>query len=245
MRILEYLQKTKWVSRRDMLEMINEKALLVNWNYVENINFELKKNDIIEVNLPSWEVYEEEVTSFPSFKPIIVAFNKPKGCVVSKADKHNKTIYTYLPKSWKKDFYYIWRLDKYSRWLLLLTNEPSLVDYYESPKSKILKIYEVKINKPFKTNHLLKCKKWFDVQDSQDSSKKDFLSFYDVKPFKDKFWKHYLRVLLTEWKNRHIRRMLEALDYKVFDLKRVKFWKYELWDIKPWKYQIHKIKNRK
>jgi 16S rRNA U516 pseudouridylate synthase RsuA-like enzyme len=32
--------------------------------------------------------------------------------VVSKEDKHNKTIFELLPNSWKKDFYYIGRLDK-------------------------------------------------------------------------------------------------------------------------------------
>jgi 16S rRNA U516 pseudouridylate synthase RsuA-like enzyme len=51
----------------------------------------------------------------PQYKPIIVIFNKPKGYVVSKEDKHNKTIFELLPESWRKDFYYIGRLDKNSR----------------------------------------------------------------------------------------------------------------------------------
>jgi len=90
---------------------------------------------------------------------MIVLFNKPKGFTVSKEDKHNKTIYELLPKSWQKDFYYIGRLDKDSHGLLLLTNDPALVDYYEKPENKIYKVYEVQIDKPLKTNHIQKMKK--------------------------------------------------------------------------------------
>lgn len=90
---------------------------------------------------------------------MIVLFNKPKGYTVAKEDKHNKTIYELLPASWQKDFYYIGRLDKDSHGLLLLTNDPTLVDYYEKPENNIHKIYEVQIDKPIKTQHVQKAKK--------------------------------------------------------------------------------------
>ena len=66
-------------------------------------------------------------------------FYKPKGFVVSNSDQHNKTIYEMLPDRYQKGYYYIGRLDKDSHGLLLLTNEPVLVNYYENPKSKIEK----------------------------------------------------------------------------------------------------------
>ena len=94
------------------------------------------------------------------FKPVIVAFRKPVWYVVSKSDKHNKTIFDILPPSWRKDFYYIWRLDKNSDGLLLLTNVPELVNEIEHPSKWILKIYEVEIDKPFKTSLREKFKKW-------------------------------------------------------------------------------------
>ncbi len=90
---------------------------------------------------------------------MIVLFNKPKGYAVSKEDKHNKTIYELLPASRKKDFYYIGRLDKDSHGLLLLTNDPALVDYYEKPENDIHKIYEVQIDKPIKSNHIQQAKR--------------------------------------------------------------------------------------
>jgi 23S rRNA pseudouridine2605 synthase len=182
---------------------------------------------------------------------VIVSFNKPKWFVVSKEDKHNKTIFELLPSSWKKDFYYIGRLDKDSHWLLLLTNSPELVNYFENPKSRIIKIYEVKINKLLKDRHISIMKKWIPVNEEWESikdvaenknskSKIELLKFYDVTKTRTRKNWEILRILLKEWKKRHIRRLLNAFDYKVLDLKRIKVWKYEIGNIKIWKYMINK-----
>lgn len=190
------------------------------------------------------------------FKPVIVAFNKPKGFVVSKDDKFNKTIYEFLPDSWKRDFFYVGRLDKDSNWLLLLTNVPELVNEIEHPSKNIFKIYEVFINKNLKTNLIKKFKKGFFVSEewrlaNHEDDKKfkdeniEFLQMYDVSVQKDNKWRPFLRVLLTYWKKRHIRRMLKAVWYDVKSLTRIKFWKYELWNLKSWQYNIHPLKIRK
>ncbi len=245
--LLRYLQKTKWISRRDFLEMINEKAVSVDDNLVESINQKIMIWNKIKISLPNNKTYEETVKKIPTFQPIIVAFNKPKWYVVSKSDKFNKTIYELLPASWHKDFYYIGRLDKDSHWLLLLTNEPSVVEKYEKPKNKVIKIYETKIDKPMKTNHILKLKKWININEKWkiDEINWTMLSFYDVKYNKDKKWNHIVKILLTEGKNQQIRKALKALSYKILDLKRIKVWKYELGSIKPGKYMIHKIQINK
>ena len=189
------------------------------------------------------------------FKPVIVAFHKPRGYVVSKSDKFNKTIFEILPKSWKDDFYYIWRLDKDSDGLLLLTNVPSLVNEIEHPSKGILKIYEVEIDKPFKTYLREKFKKgvwvtedWQLVKDLKSEKwkniPKDLLKVYDIHYQHDKKWKHILRIVLEYWKKRHIRRLLKAFGYKVKRLTRIKHWKYELGRLKPGQYRIYPLKRR-
>jgi len=265
MRLLKYLQKTKGISRKDFEDMLREKVIFLNDKLVESFNEEIKKWDTLKIKLPDGNIYEEKIEKLPVYKPVLILFNKPRWYVVSKEDKFNKTIFDILPKSWRKDFYYIWRLDKNSRWLLLLTNDPELVDYFSNPKNKFVKVYEVAIDKPFKTSHIKKVKQWIFVDEkwtmisARDfekmkwmsiDQKKQFLSkfswnidkltFKDVKYIKDKNEKHLLRVVLTEWKKRHIRRVLKALWYKILDLKRVKFWKYQLWNIKEWKRKIIK-----
>jgi len=190
-----------------------------------------------------------------AFKPVIVTFNKPVGYVVSKDDKFNKTIYDILPSSWRKDFYYIGRLDKDSNGLLLLTNVPELVNEIEHPSRNIFKIYEVEIDKPLKTQHREKFKKGCiiteDGQYVQNPNEekwkgipKDFLQVYDISYHKDSRWRYFARILLTYWKKRHIRRLLKAFGYKIKKLTRVKFGKYELGTLKPGQYRIHAIKWR-
>ena len=239
--------------------MLKEWVIFVNDKKVEDINYVLNLGDILKIKLPNGQDYVEEITKFPKYQPVIVVFNKPKWYVVSKEDKFNKTIFDILPKSWRKDFYYIWRLDKNSHGLLLLTNEPEIVDYYTNPKNKIPKIYIVKIDKPLKTNDKAKLLKWIFVDEQgnyfdENKLKKinqwanieikgrlDKLKFDSLSYFKDKNW-HFLKIVLKEWKKRHIRRSLKALGYKVFDLKRIKFWKYQLDNIKPGKWRVYKIK---
>ncbi len=250
MNLLKYLQKTKWISRRDYEKMVKESAIFLNWRQIEDFKTQVRIWDKLKINLEKDKDYEEQITRLPFYKPLIILFNKPRWYTVSKEDKHNKTIFELLPKSWKKDFYYIWRLDKDSHWLLLLTNEPDLVDYYENPKNKIFKIYEVEIDKIIKSSDIIKAKKWVSVDQEWNlvNWKREFepvwdvetLDFYDIH-YINKRWKHILRILLTEWKKRHIRRVLKGLWYKTLDLKRIKVWKYQLWTIKTWKYMISKI----
>jgi len=92
--------------------MLKEKVIKLNWEVVEEISKQINKDDFLQIFLPNGEVIEEKIKDIKLFKPVIVVFNKPKWYVVSKEDKYNKTIFDILPKSWKKDFYYIWRLDK-------------------------------------------------------------------------------------------------------------------------------------
>lgn len=227
--------------------MIQKWIIRLNSETVTNINQEINIGDKLEIDLPKNQKFVETIKRVFTFKPVIVAFNKPKWYTVSKEDKFNQTIYDILPDSWRKDFYYIWRLDKESHWLLLLTNDTKLVDFYENPKNRIIKIYEVLIDKPFKSKDIIKSKRWILVDQEWrliDPNKPDkeewteLLTFHDVQYSPDKW--HFLRILLTEWKKRHIRRLLSALGYKVKDLKRIKVWKYELWTVKPWQYRIYK-----
>jgi pseudouridine synthase len=77
--------------------------------------------------------------------------------VVSKSDPHNVTIYELLPEEFKNR-YYIGRLDKDSRGLVLLTDTPSLVHQFEHPKFQIEKEYLIQLSSPFKNEDRQKVK---------------------------------------------------------------------------------------
>lgn len=79
----------------------------------------------------------------------LLAFNKPCGYTCSKQDLYNKTFYELLPPEFRKKYYYIGRLDKESRGLLLLTTDPQMVHAFEHPSKEIVKTYLVKLDRPF------------------------------------------------------------------------------------------------
>ncbi|MDR0607530.1 MAG: hypothetical protein LBG52_04150 [Candidatus Peribacteria bacterium] len=80
-------------------------------------------------------------------------FNKPKGYTVSKSDLHNHTIYELLPAEFQH-YYYIGRLDKESRGLVLLTDNPELVHRYTHPSFNIIKEYVIQLSAPISAQHL-------------------------------------------------------------------------------------------
>jgi len=142
MYVFHYLQKTQNLSRRNIVELIKDGQIFVNDQKVESIKHPLALGDLISKG-NDWSLI---VGDLPDTQRNIVLFNKPKGFVVSKSDPHNATIYEILPAE-LKNYYYIGRLDKESRGLLLLTNAPEIVHYYEHPRFNIQKEYLIQLSK--------------------------------------------------------------------------------------------------
>jgi 16S rRNA U516 pseudouridylate synthase RsuA-like enzyme len=91
-------------------------------------------------------------------------------------------------------------------------------------------------------------KKWFLVDDewkliNADNQKDnwDLLKVVGIRKLME-WWATLLRVILNEWKKRHIRRMFSALWYRVKNLKRTKVWPFMLGTLKTWATQIQPIK---
>jgi len=88
----------------------------------------------------------------------VIIFNKPVGFVCSKKDKHNKTIYEILPREFN-NYFYVGRLDKDSRGLLILTNNSLLVDKLQHPSNNVEKEYVVQIDRNFSSYDYKEIKK--------------------------------------------------------------------------------------
>jgi 16S rRNA pseudouridine516 synthase len=243
MKLLTYLQKTKQLTRRDFADMLKEQVLFVNDIPVTSFDVGISLGDRIKILIKGGD-YEETISYLPSARPTLVLFHKPVWYVVSKDDPHNQTIYDILPPRRKKDFWYIGRLDKESSGLLLLTNDPKLVDRYENPKQRIHKHYEVRLDMPLRQNHVKKMTQGIRVDaDGYKSATNEgeFLQCVRCSTFKDTKWNPCANIVLDAGKNRHIRRMLSALGYRVKALHRVKVGKRVLGDIKPRKWKIERI----
>lgn len=247
MKLHTYLQRKHHITRRDFKDMLDEQVIFINDAPVTSFDQEIAVQDNIRIQLPKREVRQETVQNITFQPPKIILFHKPKGYVVSKDDKHNKTIYELLPESRHDDFRYIWRLDKDSTWLLLLTNDPKLVDEYENPKNNIHKVYQVTIDKPFRSKDKIKASKGLEVTEDgylpgESMLPAEMLKCVTINYTKTAKNEHELIITLNEWKKRHIRRLLKALWYKVYKLHRLKVGKRHIGDLKLGKRRIEKVK---
>lgn len=113
-------------------------------------------------------------------------------------------------------------MDKDSHGLLLLTDDPALVNEYEHPRFAIEKEYIVELDAPLDPSDLKKA-----IQGVHDEG--EFLRALKITSFKKPY--HY-SVTLNEGRKRHLRRMFKTIGYRVMDLERVREGKYSLGKLK-------------
>ena len=154
--------------------------------------------------------------------------NKPVGYVCSRRAQGNApTLYKLLPKEYRK-LKTVGLLDKDSSGLILLTNDGDFDFQMTNPKFHKEKIYEVELNKPLEPLHQQMISD-FGVMLEDGPSK------FSVIHEDNKY-----TVILSEGRNRQIRRTFAALGYRVTSLHRTRFGKYQLTGLEPGKYAILK-----
>lgn len=211
------------------MSLIDSWCVFVDSEKVESYSYEIKWWELLEIK---WLNIRQKIKVSNWIN--IVLFNKPIWYVCSKEDKHNKTIYEILPKEFQ-NYFYVWRLDKDSRGLLVLTNNSEIVNKYQHPSNGVEKEYLVQIDREFSVKDYKKMKKWI-IDDGE------LLTVKMAKYYQDKN-KYFVKIILIEWKKRHIRRILGNLWYKVLDLVRVREWQFELWNLREWCFKQLRINN--
>lgn len=234
MKIVQYLQIKHNIARRKIVQCINSGGIICNGTVVEGYWTQIWLGDHIVITAYS---IDEKVTDIELAKSQIICYHKPVWYTVSKHDKHNQTIYDILPKEfiW---FDYIWRLDKQSSGLLLLTNDKRLVHELGHPSNGYMKTYKVRVDTYLSNEEVEQCTTglWLDEDGwLLKQWQGDLLKFENVYQEQRN---HYtqLTIQLYEWHKRHIRRLLKALWKKIYTLHRTAFGKYKLWDVKVWEW---------
>ena len=151
-------------------------------------------------------------------------FHKPCGYITTHSDElGRKTIYDLLPKD-LGFLHAVGRLDKATSGLLLLTNDSSLSSYLTEPKNKVPRIYRVVVWGEFSEEKIPLAKKG--VVDEGELLKCESV-------FWEKFTKRetQLKVVLTQGKNREVRRLFEALGHTVTGLHRLEYGPFALQDL--------------
>lgn len=153
-----------------------------------------------------------------SSKRIVLAVNKPRGivCTTSKKEKDNIVDFIHYPVR----IYPVGRLDKDSEGLILMTNDGELMDEILRARNGHEKEYEVQVNRPVSDRFLKEMAGGVPILDTV------------TRPCKiRKTGTFTFRIILTQGLNRQIRRMCEALGYRVRALKRIRVMNIRLDDL--------------
>ena len=175
------------------------------------------------------KVWYNKCTLPPIISFSYLAMHKPAGYVCSRKRQGNTpTIYELLPKDLQK-LKTVGRLDKDSSGLILLTNDGDFAFSMTHPKFIKEKIYEVELDHDLQPLHQQMIAD-FGVELTDGKSR---LGLSRMEDGNDKKW----RVLMSEGRNRQIRRTFGALGYTVVKLHRIQFGKYQLGGLAPGKFQ--------
>lgn len=141
---------------------------------------------------------------------------KPKGVITSHGDPQGRrTVYEYLGElgQWVAP---VGRLDKDTSGLLLLTNDTEFADFVTSPQSQVPKTYLVK------TSGILPEEIITRLSEGVQMKRGDWARPCSVRRAQDRGKYTWLEIVLTEGKNREVRRMIEAVGFKVLKLVRTR-----------------------
>ncbi len=145
--------------------------------------------------------------------------NKPKGCVCTVQDEETerprKTVMDLLPEGAGRVFP-VGRLDYDTEGMLILTNDGELAYRLTAPQSEIPKTYLVRIEGGISPADLNRLRAGVEIEKGV-VTKKCKISVVETDK---KYTK--MHVVLTEGKNREIRKMFEAVGKQVEFLKRIK-----------------------
>ena len=162
----------------------------------------------------------------PRHKTYVLLY-KPKGIITSHGDPDGrKTVYDCLggKLNWVAP---VGRLDRDSSGLLLLSNDTEFANLLTDPNSCVPKTYMVKVSSilPEETLAVL--------QSGVEIGRGERARPQTVRRLEDRGRHTWLEVVLTEGKNREIRRMIEAVGFKVLKLVRARIGPLSLEGLAP------------
>ena len=216
MRLNKYLAECGVCSRRKADELIASGKVSVNKRIVKELGATVDETKDV--------VFVDGRKVLPVTHYEYVMFNKPKGCITSTSDeKGRKTVYDYFDDEFKaKRLVPVGRLDYDSEGMLLFTNDGALIHKLTHPSSEIPKTYIVKIEGEIVESDLAILRKGVVVDGVRfGKSKVKALEVEKIMTNDGERSLTRLEVIITEGKNREVRRMFEAVEKNVVFLKRV------------------------
>jgi 23S rRNA pseudouridine2605 synthase len=220
-RLQKFLADAGVASRRAAEQIILEGRVVVNGSAVRVLGSKID---------PARDEVTVDGKIVKAHKKHYIVLHKPKGCVCSKADEHDRmTVYELLPKEWQI-VNSVGRLDFASEGLLFLTNDGDFALKLTHPRYGVRKRYVVT------------------VEGKVDGEVLDRFTngiFHDGEKLKaERAWLlsatksgSIVELELAEGKNREVRRLFESQGFLVRRLVRTQIGKVKLAELKPGKWR--------
>ena len=215
MRLSKFIAASGYSSRRKADTLIENGFVIVNNAVCRDFSKNIIEEDEVIV----------ENTLINLQNPRLWLFYKPKGYLCTNNDPMGRrTIFDILPPKLPR-LLSIGRLDLYSEGLLLLTNNGEVSRFFELPKNKIERSYQVNLVGSLSSKNLAIMSKGVSIKGINYGP----INSKVIKKIKNKFT---LELTLNEGKNREIRNIAEYFEWKILKLKRIRYGSYALGDMK-------------
>lgn len=219
-RINKYLSSLGIASRREIDRLINEGKIVVNGAVVQAG---------VKVNADDEIFVENRKIEHSKEKKVYFLLNKPVGVISSaKDDRGRKTVIDLI--NCKEKIFPVGRLDYNTSGLLILTNDGELFNKVIHPKSEVYKTYYVKT--------------LGEIKDKDISLLRDGILLEDgitlpafVEVIKREKGKTELLISIREGRNRQVRRMIDAVNSTVIELRRDKLGELNLKNLRMGEYR--------
>lgn len=208
-RLNKYISESGFCSRREADKLIENGLVTIDGVKAE-MGTKVSKGQVVKVNGKLISKEEDLV---------YIALNKPVGITCTTEHKVKGNIVDFV--NHKKRIFPIGRLDKDSQGLIFMTNDGDIVNKILRAGNNHEKEYIVTVNKPINEEFVRRMSNGIKILDQVTK-----------KCYVKKEGNNTFRIILTQGLNRQIRRMCEALGYKVTKLKRIRIMNVDLGDLK-------------
>ena len=219
-RLDKFLSNLKYGSRSEVVYLINQGLVKIDDKVIEkaDLKFDPNKN---RVYVNDNEVFYQE--------QIILALNKPINFLSANSDNLHQTVFELIDNPYNRfDLKIAGRLDLDAQGLLILTNDGQLVHKITSPNSRVVKKYEVLLDKPFTDAQILL--KGISIKDKNND-------LYLAKALNISVCDKIVIIDIDEGKFHQVKRMFKEVGYEVLSLKRIQIGKLSLDDLDEGKYK--------
>jgi len=188
--------------------MVQEGRVTVNGKVVDSLGFKADSSkDHIKV----------DGKIITRFEPIVaLLLNKPRGYLSTVKDPKGRPTVMDLLKNVPWRVYPAGRLDFDAEGLLLLTNDGEVANLLTHPRFSIPRTYLVKVTGVPEEQKLVRLRRGVMLEDGLAS----VVSVHVIRQREKNSW---IEVVVTEGRNRLVKRMFSAIGHSVLKLKRVQF----------------------